>query len=165
MEGGNGGLFTIGELSRANGATPRAIRFYEGMGLVSSCKRSGGGYRLFEHRELDRLNLVTGLRRSGFPIKDIVKLFSIVGRSSTAAEAAGSINGMLVEGAAEVREMAELLRLLAADLLRTAEILTRCLDCDRSFNELDCGDCQPFSDLNELGYPTAMKALWPLNNG
>jgi DNA-binding transcriptional MerR regulator len=164
MSGGSSDLLTIGAMSRASGATPRAIRFYEGLGLVSSCKRSPGGYRLFQQRELAKLNLVTGLRRSGFSIKEIARLFSVTKKSRTAASAAKTVNETLLERAAEIRKASEALKLLAADMARSAEVLSRCLECDRSFDELNCGECEKFRDFRNDSYPMAVKALWPLTD-
>jgi DNA-binding transcriptional MerR regulator len=163
MADGHGDLLTIGALSQASGATPRAIRFYEGLGLVSASQRSSGGYRLFRPEELDRLNLVTGLRKSGFSIKEIVRLFGIASGSRTAAAAARSIKETLGDDVADVVELAEEMRLLAADLNRTADVLTRCLGCDKGFDELNCGECEPIKEIGVDRLPTAMRALWPLN--
>jgi DNA-binding transcriptional MerR regulator len=164
MAAGSSDFLTIGAMSRASGATPRAIRFYEGLGLVSSCKRSPGGYRLFQQKELARLNLVTGLRKSGFSIKEIVRLFSVTQKSRTAAAAARTMNETLLENAGEIRKAAEALRLLAADMARSADVLSRCLKCERSFEELNCGECEAFKDFSNNSYPMTIKALWPLND-
>jgi DNA-binding transcriptional MerR regulator len=163
MADGHGDLLTIGALSQATGATPRAIRFYEGLGLVSASQRSSGGYRLFRPDELHRLNLITGLRKSGFPVKEIVRLFGIAPKSPTAAAAARAIRETLVDEVAEVSELAQQIRLLASDLNRTADVLTRCFGCDKSFDDLNCGECEPLSEIGVDRLPTAMRALWPLN--
>jgi MerR family copper efflux transcriptional regulator len=164
MASGNGDLLTIGAMSRASGATPRAIRFYEGLGLVNSCQRSRGGYRLFRKGELNRLELVTGLRKSGLSIKEIVKLFTAAEQNPTAAAAAREIKRMLNHRAAEVAETAEALRRLGTDLIRTSEILTGCLGCDAGFDELNCGECELFGHIPKDEVPTSLRALWPMQN-
>lgn len=157
-------LLTIGAMSKASGATPRAIRFYEGLGLISSCQRSPGGYRLFRKRELARLNLVAGLRKSGFSIKEIVGLFSAASKSRTAAAAAKTVNEALRDGAAEIKKASESLKFLAADLTRSAEVLARCTNCDKNFADLSCKDCEVFRELKDESYPMAVRALWPMNS-
>lgn len=161
MADGNGDLLTIGALARASGATPRAIRFYEGLGLISSCRRSRGGYRLFEKGELDRLNLVVGLRKSSLPVKTITNLFSITKKSRTAAEAAKSLNELFREQSAEMAKTAQALKLLGTDMALSADILTGCYACDEGFDELSCGDCEYFAGIPRQGFPTTLKALWP----
>lgn len=161
MTGANGDLLTIGAMSNASGATPRAIRFYEGLGLVNSCQRSRGGYRLFRKGELRRLELVTGLRKSGLSIKEIVKLFTVVDKNSTAAAAAGEIRRILNRRAEEVAEKANTLRRLSDDMIRTSEILTGCLGCDSGFDELNCGECELFAHIPEGEAPNSLLALWP----
>lgn len=43
---------TIGELSRRTGMSLRALRRYEGMGLIYTAGRSAGNYRLFDESAL-----------------------------------------------------------------------------------------------------------------
>ncbi len=43
---------TIGELSRRTGMPMKAIREYEGMGLIYTVGRSPGNYRLFDSDRL-----------------------------------------------------------------------------------------------------------------
>lgn len=164
MAGGNGDLLTIGAMSRSSGATPRAIRFYEGLGLISSYQRSRSGYRLFRKDELNRLELVTGLRKSGLSIKEIVRIFSAVEESDTAAAAARSIRKMLNHRAVEVAATAETLRRLGADLIRTSEILTGCLGCEAGFEELNCGKCELFGHIPADEVPSSLRALWPIQD-
>jgi hypothetical protein len=46
------GLMTVGELARRTGLSIRAIRVYEGLGLIYSAGRSEGNYRLFDETAL-----------------------------------------------------------------------------------------------------------------
>jgi DNA-binding transcriptional MerR regulator len=133
--------------------------------LIHSCQRSSGGYRLFEKGELNRLNLVVGLRKSGLPIKTITSLFSTPRRSRTAADAARSLNETFKEQATDVVKTAKVLRLLGSDLALSADILAGCFDCDRGFDELSCGECELFAAIPREGIPNALKALWPLRQG
>jgi DNA-binding transcriptional MerR regulator len=45
-------LMTVGELSRRTGLSIKAIREYEGLGLIYSAGRSTGNYRLFDSSAL-----------------------------------------------------------------------------------------------------------------
>jgi DNA-binding transcriptional MerR regulator len=57
------------------GLTPRSIRYYEEMGLLSPSARSQGAYRLFDQLDLDRLRFIKGLRDdAGFSIAEIRRL-------------------------------------------------------------------------------------------
>ena len=62
----------IQEASDLVGLTPRSIRYYEEMGLLSPSARSEGAYRLFDGQDLDRLRFIKGLRDdAGFSIAEI----------------------------------------------------------------------------------------------
>ncbi len=57
------------------GLTPRSIRYYEEMGLLSPSARSAGDYRLFDQLDIDRLRFIKGLRDdAGFSIAEIGRL-------------------------------------------------------------------------------------------
>lgn len=45
-------VMTVGELSRRTGVTVKALRRYEGMGLIYTLGRSATGYRLFDQTAL-----------------------------------------------------------------------------------------------------------------
>jgi DNA-binding transcriptional MerR regulator len=57
------------------GLTPRAIRYYEEVGLLAPAARSGGDYRLYDPDDLDRLRFIRGLRDdAGFSLSEIGQL-------------------------------------------------------------------------------------------
>ncbi len=62
-------LFSIGQLSREFDVTARAIRFYEGEGLLSPKRR--GQTRLFDQRDRTRLKLILRGKRLGFSLAEI----------------------------------------------------------------------------------------------
>jgi MerR family transcriptional regulator, copper efflux regulator len=65
---------TIGELSRRTGLSIKAIRQYEGLGLIYSAGRSEGGYRLFDNSALWCSQVIEALRSLGLTIKEIDEL-------------------------------------------------------------------------------------------
>jgi len=74
-------LYTVSELARELGITPRAIRFYEDKGLIAP--RRAGGSRVFDYRDRGRLALVLRVKRLGFTldeIKDYLSLYRVDGR-------------------------------------------------------------------------------------
>jgi DNA-binding transcriptional MerR regulator len=62
-------FLTIGEMARESGATPRALRFYEGKGLISPQRR--GAARFYGRIERERLALVLKAKRLGFTLGEI----------------------------------------------------------------------------------------------
>lgn len=69
-----GRWMTIGELSRETGATPRAIRYYERLGLIPRAKRTPSNYRLFDGDAVERIRLIARCRSLEFPIVEIAAL-------------------------------------------------------------------------------------------
>lgn len=68
-------LLRIQEVSAETGLTPRAIRYYEELGLLAPAARSGGAYRLYDAEDLERLRFIRGLRDdAGFSLAEIGQL-------------------------------------------------------------------------------------------
>ena len=68
-------LLRIHEVAAETGLTPRAIRYYEELGLLAPAARSEGAYRLYDAEDLDRLRFIRGLRDdAGFSLAEIGQL-------------------------------------------------------------------------------------------
>lgn len=75
--GAQGGvpLARIQEVAEQTGLTPRAIRYYEEIGLLEPAARSDGSYRLYDVEDLARLRFIKGLREdAGFSLAEIRQL-------------------------------------------------------------------------------------------
>jgi DNA-binding transcriptional MerR regulator len=68
-------LLRIAEVADEVGLTPRAIRYYEELGLLAPAARSDGAYRLYDPDDIERLRLIKGLRDdAGFSLADIGRM-------------------------------------------------------------------------------------------
>ena len=68
-------LLRINEAASEAGLTPRAVRYYEELGLLKPAARSEGAYRLFDEDDLERLRFIRGLRDdAGFSLAEIGRL-------------------------------------------------------------------------------------------
>ncbi|MDC8786517.1 MerR family transcriptional regulator [Roseateles koreensis] len=67
-----GRLFTITELAAEFDITPRAIRFYEDMGLLEPTR--AGRNRIYTHRDRTRLKLTLRGKRLGLSLQEIKQL-------------------------------------------------------------------------------------------
>jgi DNA-binding transcriptional MerR regulator len=68
-------LLRIQEVAADTGLTPRAIRYYEELGLLAPAARSDGAYRLYDLEDLERLRFIRGLRDdAGFSLAEIGQL-------------------------------------------------------------------------------------------
>ncbi|MCV2360198.1 MULTISPECIES: MerR family transcriptional regulator [Roseateles] len=79
----NGRLFTITELAAEFDITPRAIRFYEDMGLLEPSR--AGRNRVYTHRDRTRLKLTLRGKRLGLTLQEIKQLVDMYDASTGAA--------------------------------------------------------------------------------
>jgi MerR family transcriptional regulator, thiopeptide resistance regulator len=63
--------FTVGELARLTGITVRALHHYDEIGLVVPSQRTAAGYRLYDDRDVIRLQQVLLFRELGLPLDEI----------------------------------------------------------------------------------------------
>jgi len=67
---------TIGTLSRRTGVPVKALREYEGLGLIYTVGRSAGNYRLFDEEALWCVGVIATLRGLGMTVAEIADLAS-----------------------------------------------------------------------------------------
>lgn len=103
-----GMTYTIGEVARMSGVSPRALRLYEDEGLLTPARKPNG-YRCYTSAEMDRLQEIMLFRRMGVPLGEVAPLLS-----SSAPERRKLLSHHLAELR---RERAELDR-----LIRTIEV-------------------------------------------
>ena len=64
-------MMTIGEVSATTGVSVRALRHYDGLGLLRPAAVSDSGYRLYDDEALERLSAILLFKELEFPLKDI----------------------------------------------------------------------------------------------
>jgi DNA-binding transcriptional MerR regulator len=74
---GAGVTMTIGELARRSGTSVKALRRYEGMGLIYTVGRSSAGYRLFDQDALWCVQVIGNLRGLGLTVAEIRELAGV----------------------------------------------------------------------------------------
>ncbi len=77
-----GRLFTITELAAEFDITPRAIRFYEDMGLLEPAR--AGRNRVYTHRDRTRLKLTLRGKRLGLSLQEVKQLVDMYDSESGA---------------------------------------------------------------------------------
>ncbi len=64
--------YRMEDVVRRTGLTPRAVRYYEEMGLLAPCGRTAGGFRLFTEAEITQLMRIKELQTLlGFSLAEI----------------------------------------------------------------------------------------------
>ena len=69
--------YTIGEAAQYLGMAPSALRYYEKEGLLPFVKRSKGGKRVFTEEDFAWLTVISCLKRTGLPIKQICEFVEL----------------------------------------------------------------------------------------
>lgn len=74
-----GNYIKIHEVSSQYGLSPRALRYYEDVGLLSSIRTDDYAYRVYDERAIRRLEQILILRKLNISIKDIKQIFASPG--------------------------------------------------------------------------------------
>jgi Cu(I)-responsive transcriptional regulator len=79
--------FRIGDLAKHTGVKVVTIRYYEQVGLLPTCERSSGNYRVYASEHLKRLRFVRRCRELGFSLEQIKEMLLLSSAGSpTCAE-------------------------------------------------------------------------------
>ena len=73
----------IGELAQIAGVTPRTIRYYENLGLLSPNEREGKGFRYYSQTELAKLQKIDCLKSLGLTLSEITTVIDLYFEDST----------------------------------------------------------------------------------
>lgn len=65
---------TVKEVSSLTGVSIRALHYYDTIGLLPPAKITESGYRLYDDKALERLQMILLFRELKFPLKDIQKI-------------------------------------------------------------------------------------------
>ncbi len=71
----------VGELARRTGLSVRALHHYDEIGLLRPSLRSAAGHRLYDLRDVSRLQQIQSLRSMGFPLEEIRRFLESPGVS------------------------------------------------------------------------------------
>ena len=69
--------FTIGQVAERTGFSASALRYYEGLGLVSPATRTEAGYRVYDGDALSRLAFIARAKQLGCSLDEITDLLGI----------------------------------------------------------------------------------------
>jgi DNA-binding transcriptional MerR regulator len=96
----------IGELARRAGVTTRTVRYYEGLGLLTS-RREGGGHRQYDEAALKRLDKIDWLKRMGLTLEEIREVIPLYFGADTGARGRKKMLALLERRLAETEERVE----------------------------------------------------------
>jgi DNA-binding transcriptional MerR regulator len=79
-------IWTIGEAAAKCGLSQYTLRWYERIGLLGQIERGSDGRRRFSDRDLEWLSLLTKLRATGMPVRDMQRYAELVRSGAGHAE-------------------------------------------------------------------------------
>lgn len=71
----NEALYSVSQLAKDLGITPRTVRFYEDKGLISP--QRAGNTRVYTHRDKVRMVLILRGKRMGFSLREIKEFLDL----------------------------------------------------------------------------------------
>lgn len=126
----------IGELSSESGVSIKTIRYYEELGLVKSCGRTEGHFRLFHPEMITRLAFVKRLQSLGLSLQEIGECLAVYDHGDLPC---GDVKSKLEGQVAEIdRQVAELM-ILRREL---TDILQRWSASPKRRSEVICPNLQ-----------------------
>lgn len=66
--------YTIHKLSRLAGVTPRTLRYYDEIGLLSPARKNSSNYRIYGQKEVDALQQILFFKELGFDLDTIARV-------------------------------------------------------------------------------------------
>jgi DNA-binding transcriptional MerR regulator len=68
--------YTVSKLAELAGVSPRTLRYYDEIGLLSPTRISSNGYRIYGQKEVDRLQQILFYRELGVPLDEIGRVLT-----------------------------------------------------------------------------------------
>ncbi len=106
----------IGELAQIAGVTPRTIRYYENLGLLSPNEREGKGFRYYSQTEVAKLQKIDCLKSLGLTLSEITTVIDLYFQDSTGIRGKQKILEILQFHLQETDEKLAALRDFRSDL-------------------------------------------------
>lgn len=136
------GLLRIGQLATACGKSVRAMHLYEELGLLKPVVRSKGGFRLYSHSAVNRVQWITRLQDADVSLNEIRDFLQVIDQVQVAPAAMDKVRSLFEEKLREIRDQRAKLASLEADLLAGLSYLDGCKTCEAEHSKSECGACR-----------------------
>ena len=104
-------MYTVKELSRLTGLTPRTLRYYDAIGLLRPARDGANDYRRYGPAEVERLRQILIYRELGLPLEEIRALLD-----APEADRSGALRGHLDRLLDRRRQVEALIRMVRRTL-------------------------------------------------
>lgn len=131
----------IGDLAKRVGKSTRAVRLYEGLGLLGPKHRTEGGHRLYGDDALVRLGWIDKLQVLGMSLQEIKGFLDELQDRGTGPEAMTRVRKMFEAKLADVQRQIEAFQTLGRELQDGLEYLETCHACSPTTDFHACQAC------------------------
>ena len=121
-------LYQVGEVARQAGTSVRTVRFYEEKGLLDKPRRTSGGMRLYDDRDVSRVRLVRRLRNVGLDLEEIKGALKSGGADRT-ERVNHTLEVLRMEAERSRQRIAEL-QAESREREELASMVSNCVQCD-----------------------------------
>src|SRR4030042_4668737 len=135
MESNGTNYYQIGALAHFVELGPRAIRYYEEIGLLNSIKRVEGGKRIYTDKDSQRLKFITRLKHLGLTLSEMLELEDIYQIHRTNKKVLPRLLELLDGHAAKINERITSLIKLKTDILNYQGKIRQKLNLDEELHK------------------------------
>ena len=136
-----GRALRIGDLAKRAQRSARAVRLYEGMGLLGPALRTEGGHRLYDQAALVRLGWIDRLQTLGLSLTEIRGFLDDLESAQRGPAAMERARLMFEAKLNEVRSQIAGLRALESELEDGLTYLASCTTCAPETEYVVCKHC------------------------
>lgn len=108
----------IGELGEKANLSPKTIRYYEEIDLLTDPGRTAGGYRDYDHSALERLRFIKAAQSVGFSLGEIKEILAFRDRGETPCQ---HVTALIEQHADDLSDRIRALEQMRRDLRKLAE--------------------------------------------
>ena len=122
---------TIAEVAERTGLTRHTLRYYERDGLMLDVGRAGSGHRRYSAHDLGWIELITKLRATGMPVREVRRYAELVrAGDGNSGERLALLRAHRERVCAQLRTMAAYLDAIDMKISYYAEALDACQSPD-----------------------------------
>lgn len=141
-------LYKIGDLAKQVNKTPRTLRLYEELGLLTPRERSEGGFRLYGSEAFERIKCLEHLQTLGLSLNSIAGIFENARTGKAGASVVQDLSKLLSEGIQGIDVQIKLLQELRVKLEAARAFYDRCFGCTETKLFEACRNCDRAQNQN-----------------
>jgi len=150
-------LMHIGDVAKKAGVSQRCLRYYEELGLLEPEHRTPGGYRLYSDDQINKLEMIHGLKSLGLPLSQIRDILTLKAGAEIGSEKASHILQLFNLQLRQIDDRIAYYHRLRSSVNSAIEIVVRsCLSCHKDMHTERCRDCQVITEQADLPLPMSI---------